>query len=370
MKMETVIMEQPGQSEEENQSSLDARLEESGLIPAKRSQDLSKSKGDDLVSRLRNAKKSHAPKIRRIEYPEDLGKKVEEIRIGNRQIEYSVKLELMGIDKSPVKKMTYSLIQLGKYLIRSPPERAEDLMESQLERVEAVAEGLEKAGQSFEKRVKEFENYSNGAVFALISKAEKREACLKDAEKFLDLADEVGKRSQELDNFTEKVTYQRAYRKAVSEAQKAMNSITLNNREIFFMADEIGRYSDLIDICNADAYALESISSESKNMIRHLRNIMPFYLDVMRTQRIDTKLKQEVGKLFTYTQNMNRALREGVLNNVNDANSEETSWNCLDGDSLKQTSQEIAELNSDAYQRLESRLAGYLNPKSERRLEE
>ncbi len=351
---------------ESNTGNLDSRLNERGLLLPQEQAPVQKYT-KDFVSELRRARNVqkrylYGEKEEQLTFS-SIQQKLIDISLGNKEIEDQVKMEVLGIQNSPLKKLSYHLTQFYKTSVKGMPQkRAEDIISEQLNAVKEVIAGLTVASVSIDGKSSNLENYYDKVLINLMAKYQDRDKTLNEIEETTKLLAETENAAKNAEDFSKRLMYSRAHRKLRKDLQNKMLKIKITDKAMLLFKNELPLLDNLGEICESYSNALKETSQEAIFMARHIENVMQLYLDMMRSQKIDMSLDEEVKKLFTYTNNMNKALSEGAASIVEKANksalfTEEYKTNALTLDTVLG---DIESSNSRTFRELENRISAYL----------
>jgi len=139
----------------EEKQRLDSKLREMGLVPAdSRSMVENGRYSKDFVTELRTAKRYSSEKLRgtpliETSY-ETINEGLGEISALNRRIEKEIKYEVMGIQKSPLRKIQYGIVSLFR---GKRDERAEDILRVQQENISGILSDLKGASKKIDQYI-------------------------------------------------------------------------------------------------------------------------------------------------------------------------------------------------------------------------
>ena len=318
-------------SEEENElpllrEELDERLESLGL--SQNLQDPPPTRASTTIQRIREAKQFDNHLIHRARQNQSssigfraIEDNVREMSAYNGKIENAVKMEILGIRKDPISLASYQLRQLWtEKFLKKPQETAESLIERQIGRVSNITSQLQECTLTIDLRIEHLESYYDQVFSSLIrahSEAEKIRNFLDEAS---DLLPEVRKVSENSGDYEEKMRYAYMHRKLGRKLNYGITRINLDQKAMLMLERELPVLDSLSNIAEAYSGFLKEICQESMHMELHLCNVMGIYLAMMRSKVVDVDLKAEVSRLFSYTQNMRKALEEGGQEIVERAN--------------------------------------------------
>lgn len=329
--------------------------------------------GRDLIRKIRETKSDDMWKRKDAELDyQSLMNNLDQIYLGNRKIEHQVRMELLGIDSSPVKKAGYWVVQGYKRLSGKPQERAQDIIGNQIERVDTAAQGILVASKVIDSKGEKLESYYDRLTGNLTDGASYRKRLLKGIGEDERLITETKKALQEAESFEEKVSYNAAMRKIRRGMQEKQLKIKLADRSIVNLTQEIPFIDSFSEFCQAYSFSLREAFQEVQNIKSHLSNVTGLYLELMRTRHINGSLDKEVDKLLGYTDNMNNAI-VGARDLIMDVNKNETfnqeytkRYSTLEG-----MLEDVFSSNSKTFEELESRIGPLVDSDtSERRLED
>ncbi len=230
-----------------------------------------------------------------------------EIEIGNKRIEQKVKIELMGFDKNPVKKISYYAYSFITSLM-GKNERAQDILKKQLERVNSVAQGLEQASNVMNLRLIKLEEYYDSLTLRLKQEVEYRKELIDKINKLQKLLEDTSRVFEDSEDFNDKLKYCSAARKIRKKLLEQAEKLKLVDKNILDIKNELPFIDSFGDFCQAYSFALQESCQKVQSVKRHISNVMSLYFEIMRTDHINQALKQRINKLFEYTRNMNDSL--------------------------------------------------------------
>lgn len=344
---------------------LDSKLQEKNyLVLDSRNQDfVEKRTGKDLVKLIRDSKEKDIWRTKQTEVNyKTLMTELEEIELGNRQIEEKVKMELMGIKDEPFKKIAYYISGFFDRLLGKKPIKAQDIMKNQLERVDSVAQGLKQASKVIDKRISVLETYYDTLTLKLKDGAEYRNTLLDNIKDTRELMNGTQKALNSSRNFDDKLKYNYASRKLRKNIQGNVSELKLANNNITNIKNELPFIDTFEDFCQTYSFALKESYQKIQTVKSHLTNVMGLYFEMMRTDHINNSMKYELNRLFEYTENMNnslvgaRNLILGVNKNEAFANEYEKRYSNLDG-----MMNDVFDSNSETFDRLESQVSALID---------
>jgi len=279
-----------------------------------------------------------------------------DIEAGNPKIEKYVKADIMGIEKNAKKRMAYSLKEFFSGL-SGEVESAEDLITKQLDKVDKISRGLDKASECLDIRTEELELYHQRIESELNLKADGRSHMLEYASGLMELLSEFEKVRDNPSDFSEKLRSEQSHRQITRELKKQMNWIKRANKAIILFSDEKSFLSNLQDVFDSHVCYIQDMAQDARYMSRHLKNVMGIYLDMMRIQRMDTRINQELEMLFAYTSNMNKALNGGIIPTMRKATTSPLFSANLETRTkiLSDLSQDLASVDSESFEELDKK---------------
>jgi len=348
-----------------SQAELDKILTKRNLALPLSMGEITQKPKENLVLALRQSRKNsrnlmYGNNNLTIDYP-SIKCQIETIGDRNQSIERQVKFELMGIDKSPIRKLVYNLGRFVNDYRGKDEEPAESLIKKQTNAIDSVIKDLNILSKRIDGRIKNLEGYYDSVLFELSKKAGYREQINNDMKGDLNLLEQIDGAMQ-VEDPIRKINYLRARRKLAKEVSGKFFEAKLNDRALQSLIDEYPVLQNLSDICEAHSNALKETAQEAEYMLAHTQNVTQMYLEIMRSQKYDLRLDNEVKKLFVYTDRMNHALTRYGSRMVEKANE-----NSLFKDhyqtraiTLEGVLDNIENTNTGAYAELENRIAGYL----------
>jgi len=352
----------------QNLESLDLTLREKGLLPKRKEANIQKY-SKDFVGELRRARDFQNRILHKRSDGENnfnaIQKQLSNITIGNKKIENQVKYEVMGIQNSPLKKAAYKAMQLYRTRIRKmPQESAEDLISDQINCVGKVINDLSAASDCMDTKNFNLENYYDRCLYNIIEKHDGRTDILNKLKETTDLIAKTESAAKNSKDFSKRMEYGHAQRKLRKELQSYMFDLKLDGKAMMLLKNELPLLDNLNDICEAYSGALKETKQEGVYLARHLENVMGLYFDMIRTHKVNKNLEKELQRLFTYTANMNNALRNCAGEIVDKANrsslfSEDYQRRRITLDAVLE---DIESSESRAFRELENKISGYLNP--------
>lgn len=324
------IEKESGEKEEEENFSflkrdLDSRLLELGLVITPESAAVKDRK--NFILELRKArnfedKTFYKPKREEI-YPNFriIENEILEISGLNRQIENQVKMEIFDLQHRPLSRLFYVAKQFYNHrVLGKPQESAESIICNQISKVTGVVRDIALCTFSIDKKINDLEEYYDKVLLSLLSKYHETKSLKKNLDETVDLLSRTRDVAEKAEDFSEKLVYMHAHRKLRKGLLSGIHGLRLSNKAMLMLKNELPILDSLGSICETYSNALKETCQESILMKRHLENVMSLYIDVMRSQRVNFNLESEVKRLFVYTNNMNRALRDGALTIVEKAN--------------------------------------------------
>lgn len=341
---------------------VDSQLEQRNLLTI--NEEIPKERtGKDLVQLIRESKEKDIWRTKQVEANyKTLMTELGEIELGNKQIEEKVKMELMGVSNQPLKKIAYYMTNFINTLRKKQPEKANDIMKNQLERVDSVAQGLNQASKVIDKRSYLLENYYDTLTLKLRDGADYRRTLINNINNSKELINETEQVLESSDNFNEKLKYNSAIRKLRKNMQTNAWNLKLADKKIIDVKNELPFIDSFGDFCQTYSFALKESYQKVQTVKSHLTNVMGLYFEMMRTDHINNSMKQEVNKLLEYTGNMNdslvgaRNLILGVNKNEIFSNEYEKRYSNIEG-----MLDDVFNSNSRTFNQLESNVSAILD---------
>jgi hypothetical protein len=345
---------------------VDSQLQKRMLVTGKYNSSSLKRANRDVIASIMEARKKDFWETRDVEKSyEGLLRELETIQIGNSQIEQRVKLELLGIDNNPFKRVLYYIIGAFYKLIGNNDESAQDIMKKQLKRVDSVSQGLNQASRVIDERAGKLDGYYDQLVQKIRSNAEYRVVLsreinsatklMKKTEQVFDLADDP----------LDRMEYNSAMRKLRKQLQTKMWELKLTDKELLDLKSELPFIDTFGDFCQTYSFALKESFQNVQAVKSHLSNVMGLYFEMMRSNHIYYALKESVQTLIDYTDNMTKSLlrAKGLILEVNKNELFNNGYEQRKQD-LEKMVDEVFDSNADAFNRLEDKVGRFLATKN------
>lgn len=357
---------------DERKRRVDERLSEMGIsrqieVQAVR-EESQVIKSRDLVSLIRESRKRDKEYLfpKRTEtfvvenYPNYrvIEQEVKEIAKMNEQIEDQVKTEILGLSNNLVGKVIYGLQKFyHQKILNEPSKPAETILYDQTSKVNRLIGHLNVCREKMEKRVSHLDSYYDDVAANVLSKYSKARQLQKDSKEKAELLLEIESLlSQKLDEneIIQRISERKRLRSGLQ--QDAYDYQRLE-KAVKMLKKEIPVIGNLSDIGRAYANSLREIEEGASMMSEHLQHVTSIYLDIMRTQKINARIFNEMKKLFVYTDNMTDSLQRGLVS----IKAPDTSY-ILDRESatLDNILERIESEEDNPFKSIETRLGGYL----------
>ncbi len=363
-------MENIRESGNELKSYVDSKLEKRDLLNINSFSE-QKPQGKNLIKLIRNSNKKRD--IWNNEKTEtnykNLLTELENIEIGNRQIEEKVKMELIGVKDDFIKKVGYQIKNFIDRVKGNEPKKAQDIMKDQLERVDSVAQGLKQASRVMDMRGEKLEKYYDSLTFKLEKGVEYRGDLLESIEEINELMQNTQEIIDDTEEFKDRLKYTSAKRKLRKNIQNKTWEIKLTDKNIDGIKKELPFIDSFEDFCESYSFALKESHQKIQTLKGHLTNVMGLYFEMMRTDHINNSLKQRVGKVLEYTQNMNNSL-SGARNLILGVNDNKVFKNEYEKryDNLEGMMNDVFDSNSKSFHNLESSVTNLLSNPSKNQI--
>lgn len=302
---------------------LELKLRDAGINSPSKEREVRKNK--DLILELRRAKKfetkTYSPS-RQQAYPtfQTIEAEIQELSGLNQKIERQIKLEILGIQDKPFPRLMFNLGQLYDNLRGKPQEPAEVIITSQINKVAKIAGDLDLCKNNIDNRLRRLESYYEKQFLTLLDTHQKNQDLRKSLEEKTELLSQTREIAENTEDFQDKLIFTHAHRKLRRNISSGVYNIKSGNKLMLTLQHELPMLDNLSSICEAYSNALEETSQEAHHMGNHLENVISLYLHMMRSHKVDMNLSTEARELFTYTNNMSNALRNGTINMVKAAN--------------------------------------------------
>ena len=319
------------ESDNERKSKVDAKLYEMGLVPIiEETKPVVKILQEEitpkkLVEILRESRKEgmymlksskeganyhevrdYRPDYRLIE------SEVESIRKLNRSIEEKVKIDILGLNSSPLNRIYYKIKDFYREKVLGENRMAEDLIHEQGQKVEVLIKHVTLCSDVITARVENLERYCNSGYNDLIAHSNQLKKLKKEAREKLELLANTRDVVRQEKEDTQKLNYLKALGKLRGEVQKANYEMDRIENAQNMLHNEIPIIDGLLYAGRAYVNSIDTTKQEAIMMSKHIANVMSIYLDIIKTQYVNESILSAVNKLSSYTTNMSNALRKGI----------------------------------------------------------
>ncbi|MBD3247597.1 hypothetical protein GF378_03185 [Candidatus Pacearchaeota archaeon] len=343
-------------------SYVDEKLEERNILSQKPSL-VMLSEDKDVMARIMESRKRDFWETEEADVNyKALLKDIESIQIGNQQIEEKVKMELMGIDENPFKRFLYQVFTFFRGIFDKNPETAQDIMKMQLKRVDSVSQGINQASRVINERVSKLSNYYSKIVDKFETGTAYREQLLGSIDQTHVLLDQTEKIVEGSENPGDKLRYDIATKKLRKNLEAKTSELRIVDRQLLDIKEEIPFVDTFESFCQTYSYALKESFQKVQTVKTHLTNVMGLYFEMMRTNHIHDALRESVGQLLEYTNNMGKSLLRakslimGVNNNEIYSYGYDTRKRELDG-----IMDDVMQSNASTFRNLERKVKNMLS---------
>ena len=254
-----------------------------------------------------------------------IGEQVNGINSLNRSIEDTINIEILGLRDDFFGKLKYTI----KQAFSKNKDTAESLINQQGQKVSLLTKDLVTYTNSIDSRINNLENRYSEVTLNLLGSSRNFNKITQNLAEYDKIIPHVIHAFENAHDEEERIKYKNIGRNIRQKIFDLTNRLERDGGVKNFLEKEQDVLDGLTTICNAYSSTLKGVLTHAELMNQHIKVITPVYLDMIRSQHVNSSLDNEVKRLGEYVLNMNNILKTGANSMVERAKNTSFTHNLL-----------------------------------------